>query len=268
MVAESFHVKPLIRILQSADRYHVLGLNRQQIKLFEGNRDALDEVELDPAVPRTATEVLGEESKEVHLSVWSSAPGAGVHHRMASAAELLDNETNRFFRAVDRDPEALFASPRSLFNLGGAAGKSEFIRQISRNPFLIAEGVTIHPDALSLEALRERTWEVLEPEYLKRLAGMVEMFGAARAKELGDDDLAQIAPNASAGRVATLLVEADRVVPGRLDAVTGEIEFAELTDPDVNDITSRCELSKCSSGGLADARFLPNDGLLVVEVEP
>ena len=80
MVAESFHVKPLIRILQSADRYHVLGLNRQQIKLFEGNRDALDEVELDPAVPRTATEVLGEESKEVHLSVWSSAPGAGVHH--------------------------------------------------------------------------------------------------------------------------------------------------------------------------------------------
>lgn len=87
-------------------------------------------------------------------------------------------------------------------------------RQISRNPFLIAEGVTIHPDALSLEALRERTWEVLEPEYLKRLAGLVEMFGAARAKELGDDDLAQIAPNASAGRVATLLVEADRVVPG------------------------------------------------------
>jgi hypothetical protein len=28
-------------------------------------------------------------------------------------------------------------------------------------------------------------WEVLEPEYLKRLAGLVEMFGAARAKELG-----------------------------------------------------------------------------------
>jgi len=34
VVAESFHVKPLIRILQSADRYHVLGLNRQQIKQF------------------------------------------------------------------------------------------------------------------------------------------------------------------------------------------------------------------------------------------
>ena len=39
VVAESFHVKPLIRILESADRYHVLGLNRQQIKLLEGNRE-------------------------------------------------------------------------------------------------------------------------------------------------------------------------------------------------------------------------------------
>jgi hypothetical protein len=40
VVADSFHTKPLIRILQSADRYHVLGLSRQAIKLFEGNRDA------------------------------------------------------------------------------------------------------------------------------------------------------------------------------------------------------------------------------------
>jgi len=46
VVADSFHTKPLMRILQSADRYQVLGLNRQEIKLFEGNRDALDEIEL------------------------------------------------------------------------------------------------------------------------------------------------------------------------------------------------------------------------------
>ena len=42
-------------------------------------------------------------------------------------------------------------------------------RQISRNPFLIAEGVTIHPDALSLEALRERTWEVDPAKLVRQL---------------------------------------------------------------------------------------------------
>jgi len=86
-------------------------------------------------------------------------------------------------------------------------------RQISRNPFLIAEGVTIHPDALPRGAARAHVGGAG--------AGISETPGRpggnvwrGACKGIGHDDLAQIAPNASAGRVATLLVEADRVVPG------------------------------------------------------
>ena len=61
VVANSFHIKPLLRILQSADRYQVLALNRREIRLFEGNRDALDEEEPARGVPRTISEALGEE---------------------------------------------------------------------------------------------------------------------------------------------------------------------------------------------------------------
>src|SRR5690606_9891270 len=60
IVADSFHVKPLIRILQSADRYHVLGIDREHVRLFLGNRDQLDEVELPEGFPRTSREALGE----------------------------------------------------------------------------------------------------------------------------------------------------------------------------------------------------------------
>ncbi|MEO6969791.1 MAG: hypothetical protein ABI217_02725 [Chthoniobacterales bacterium] len=238
VVAESFHIKPLIRILQSADRYHVLGVSRQQIRLFEGNRDALDEVELDPAVPRTATEVVREkESKEDHLSVWPSAPGTGVHHGTASTAELQNNETDRFLRAVDRAILKHYSRPFGLPLILAALPENQtFFRQISRNPFVVAEGVTTYPDALSLETLRERAWQVMEPHYLARLAGLTEMFGAARSKELGDDDLEPIASNAVAGRIGTLLIEADRIVPGRIDTATGEIELGELGDPEVDDL--------------------------------
>jgi hypothetical protein len=54
IVADSFHLKPLMRILQSADRYQILGLSRREMKLFEGNRDVHDEIEPAPGVPRTA----------------------------------------------------------------------------------------------------------------------------------------------------------------------------------------------------------------------
>ena len=64
-----------MRTVQSADRYQILGLNRQAIKLFEGNRDALDEVELAQGVPRTLTEALGEELTEPHHTVASYGGG-------------------------------------------------------------------------------------------------------------------------------------------------------------------------------------------------
>src|SRR5699024_4655601 len=38
VVASSFHIKPLIRFHQSADRFHLLGINRKQFTLYEGTR--------------------------------------------------------------------------------------------------------------------------------------------------------------------------------------------------------------------------------------
>jgi hypothetical protein len=53
-----------MRILQLADRYQVLGLNRREMKLFEGNRDALDEIDPAQGVSRTITDALGDEVTE------------------------------------------------------------------------------------------------------------------------------------------------------------------------------------------------------------
>jgi hypothetical protein len=237
VVADSFHIKPLIRILQSADRYQVLGPSRQETKLLEGNRDTLDEVELSSAVPRTVTEVVGEDSKEAHLSVWSPSPGVGVRHGPGSKAELVDKETERFFRAVDHAILEHHSRSSGLpLLLAALPEHHSFFRRISRNPFLMPEGVDIHPDALSIEALCDRAWHAIEPHYLARLAGLVEMFGAAWSKELGADDLAQVAASAVAGRVGTLLIEADRHIPGRIDAVTVEIEFDDLAHPEADDL--------------------------------
>jgi hypothetical protein len=94
----------------------------------------------------------------------------------------------------------------------------------------------INPDALSLEELCQQTWQQVEPLYLSRLADLVEKYQAARSQQLGSDDLVQVAQAAIAGRVATLLVEADRQVPGRIDAATGQIKMGDLSNPEIDDI--------------------------------
>jgi stalled ribosome rescue protein Dom34 len=58
----------------------------------------------------------------------------------------------------------------------------------------------------------------------------------ATSNGFGSDDPAQVAQAATLGRVATLLIGSDRQIAGRLDAATGQIEAADLSDPQVDDL--------------------------------
>ena len=255
MVADSFHIKPLMRILQSTDRYHVLGLNRQEIKLFEGNRDALDEIQLHQDVPRKLTDALGEKLTDPHLTV-ASYGGAGgsqspAHHGHGGKNAEVDIDAERFFRAIDRGILEHHSQPSGLpLILAALPEHHHMFHEISANQFLVDESIDVHPDALSsIEELRERAWQLMEPRYLARLADLVEEFGNAKSKGLGDDDIAEVARAVVSGRVAKLLIEAHRVIPGRLNEETGDIESGDLADPHVDDVLDDLGMLALKMGG-------------------
>jgi hypothetical protein len=239
IVADSFHIKPLMRILQSADRYQVLGLNRREINLFEGNRDLLDEIEPAEGVPRTITDVLGEKLTE-SPTVTAFSPSAGgpaIRHGYGSKQDEVDIETERFFRAIDRAVFEHHSRPSGLpLILAALPEHQSLFRRLTQNPFLLADGINTHPDDLPADGLRQRAWRVLEPQYLARLAGLVEEFGRTKAQGLGSDELASVAQAAVNGRVATLLVDADRRVPGRIDGASGQIEYGDRAHPGIDDL--------------------------------
>jgi hypothetical protein len=236
VVADTFHTKPLLRILQSADRYQILCLNRREAKLYEGNRDALDPVEL-TEVPATITEALGDELTEPHLAVRSITRRTSVHHGGGQKKDEVDIDRDRFFRAIDRAILEHHSRPSGLpLMLVALPEHHAPFREVSHNPFLLAEGIQIDPATLSLDELRVQAWQKMEPIYLQRLAQLVERYQAARSRALGSDDMGQVAHAAIAGRVGTLLVEADRHVPGSIDAATGQIELRDLSHPETDDV--------------------------------
>jgi len=239
VVADSFHIKPLLRIVQSADRYQVLAVDRREIKLFDGNRDTIDEVALAPGVPRTLTDALGEEITERHLTVasYGGLGGPGMHHGHGTRQDEVDLDTERFFRAVDRAILEHHSRPSGLpLILAALPEHQPLFRSVSHNPNLIAEGINSHPDSLSSEALRARSWRVMEPQYHTRLAHLIDEFGAARARGLAVDDVGQAAEATIAGRIATLLIDATRQIPGRIDSTSGTVTYDDLAAPEVDDL--------------------------------
>ena len=242
VVSDSFHVKPLVRALQSADRFTLLGVSRQAARVFEGNRYALDELDL-PDVPLTLEEALGEETTDPHLTVASygmKGAGAGeqaMHHGHGGRDAALEGDRERFFRHVDRAVTEHVSRPSGLPLLLVALGEHHTpFREVSHNPYLLEAGVDANPEALDLEELRRKAWEALEPFYLGRLAELTDRFGSARARDLGSDDVEAIAVAAAQGRVDVLMVEADRTVAGRVGAASGAVEPGSASRTDAGDV--------------------------------
>jgi hypothetical protein len=241
VVADSFHTKPLKRLLQSAGRYQVLGVSRHSIRLFEGNRDGLAEIDIIPEIPHTIAEALGKELPEPHLTV-SSYGGIGsssspMHHGQGGKSDVIDTYTERFFRVIDRGVLEHYSQKSGLPLILAALGEHQaMFHRISQNPYLVAEGIPLNPESVSLEELSDRAWEHFKPRYTARLKAAGDEYRQACSKGFGSDDLAEVAKAALAGRIATLLIESEKQIPGRLDAVTGQVQPGNLADPQVDDM--------------------------------
>lgn len=262
VVADSFHTKPLRRVLQSVGRYQVLGLSLHKVRLFEGDRDGMAEVEAAAGVPQTVTDALGDEFTEPHHTV-SSYGGLGsarspMHHGQGGKKDEVDKDAERFFRAVDRAVTEHHSKPSGLpLILAALPEHHHLFRQVSHNALLLATGIEVNPDALSPEQLRQRAWAVVEPQVRALQKGWADEFGAARAKGLGSDNLADVARAAAAGRVGMLLIEADRQLAGHLDDSSGRIIAADLDNPRIDDLLDDLGELVLKMGG--QVHVLPQD---------
>lgn len=253
IVADSFHTKPLMRIVQSADRYHVVGLNRHEATLFEGNRYAVDAIDLHDEFPQTSDIVINRGEGDPERTKRAHGPARATmttRHGTDVRQDAIERDTKQFFRAVDEAVLEGYSRPSGMpLLLASLPEHHHMFREISRNPFLLPEALDVDPASVSADELRERAWKLVLPRYLERLDGFIDQYGASKSDGRSSADLAEVGKAAAAGRIATLLIDADRVIPGRLDSETGSIEYARLEDPGVDDVLDDLGERTLATGG-------------------
>jgi hypothetical protein len=249
IVADSFHVKPLLRIVQTLERYHVLAITRERVRVFVGDRDGLELLDLGPEVPLTIDEVLGADHTERHFTTSNSGgtPRTIAHSTTRDEVEL---DTERFFRAIDRIiTEHVSRNSGLPMILAGLADQISVFQKVRKNPNILLEGIAGHPDGISHKELVRRAWAIIEPYVQADSKRAIESYHEAASKELGMDDVVPISHAATEGRVATLLVEATRQVPGKIDPATGDVVFDDLDQPDINDVLDDLAVLVLRKGG-------------------
>lgn len=236
IVAETFHVKPLLKLLQTNDRYHVLTLTRDAAHLYLGDRDGIEEVDLGADAPMTMEKALGTELTERSFAR-SNSGGTERSVGHTTTSDEVELDTEKFFRIVDRTVlERATRNDGLPVILCGVAELIGEFRRIKRNPNILADAIVHHPHSLDRREMTKRAWSIIEPHATQRSLNLIEQYRSAATRWNGIDDIVQVAHAAVEGRIETLLVEDQREVPGKIDPVTGHITFDDLSQPDIDDV--------------------------------
>jgi hypothetical protein len=249
-VADSFHLKPLIRAHQFTGRFQILCLSQRNVSVWEGNQDRISPLKL-KNVPKTLGEALNYQVAGATMSSSreSTSDNKQKYDTIAEKATGSDNDLDHFFRIVDKAVWANCSRPSGLpLILCAMEQYYRWFFDISKNQNIVEEGIKANPEALSPDELRERAWKVIEPFYRRQIERVVEEFGRARAQNEGSGDITQVAQAAAQARVGTLMVDADKHVGGRIDPV-GRVEFGDLSRPEFDDLLDDIAEQVIKTGG-------------------
>ncbi|SRR6266487_4551672 len=247
IVSDHFYLKPFLPFLANDGRFYILAMSQNAIRLLEGTRFSVHELELPESVPANLAEALKYEEAENEVSFYSSSSGALVGKGGRKAAIFYgqgvghdDSKDHllRYFQQINRGLHEMLKDESAPLVLAGVEYLFPIYRQANTYPYLLAQGVPGNPDKLSSDVLHEEAWAVVKPNFQKvqeRTAAQYrDNVGTARTS----NDIREILPAAYYGQIDSLFVAIDHELWGNFDPTSNTIHVhkeARFRDDDLLD---------------------------------
>ncbi|MBN2548888.1 MAG: hypothetical protein JXB15_07010 [Anaerolineales bacterium] len=269
IVAEHFYIKPLLPLLSGDGRFYVLALSQNEVRLLEGSRYSVGEVDLEGA-PSSLAELLGDEKRDKQLQFHTrGSSGAGKRPAMffghGEAEEQAKQDILRYFRLIDAELRGLLPIEGTPLVLAGVDYLLPLYRSISSYPYLLEDGITGNPEQLSDKQLHEPAWKIVAPYFQE-----IQHKARTRFYELKDTgqtsiNLEEIIPAAYHGRVDHLFVALDVQRWGKYTPDLHQVSIhpeAQPGDEELLQFASNYTILNGGSVFAVEKERLPGEGIL------
>jgi hypothetical protein len=241
MMGDSFYIKPLMPLLSNNGRFFLLALSQQSIRLLEGTRDSIDQIETGD-LPQNLPEALRWDDPEPQLQHHASEGpstfgGKGAtFHGHGVGQDDRKNDILRYFQKVDRALKGILAGESAPLVLAAVDYLHSIYHEANTYPNLLEKGLTGNPDLVKKEELHQEAWQIVEPLFGKEQEQAAALFQQYQGSEHATEDLASIVSAAVYGQVSHLFVETGTQMWGMFDRETGQVEFHEEQTPESSDL--------------------------------
>ena len=259
-VSERFFIKPLLPRLSGDGTFYVLALSQDEIRLLEGTRDSVNEVELADGVPESLAEALWAEYRDrdnqyrMNTGRARSAGGGGqggMFHGHSDSEELDKQDIKRYFKQVDRGLKDLFAEKRVPLLLAGVDYLLPIYREANSYQHLLDAGILGNPENLSAKDLHGEAWSIVKPYFKQAQSGSAAQYEEHAGREDGQasNDLKTVLRAAHEGRISALFVEMGAQEWGQFREHSYNVHVHPTQQPGDQDLVDLAAMQTLINGG-------------------
>ena len=269
IIANNFHIKPLLPLLSNEGKFYILAINLNGIKLFLGTRDTISEVELN-GIRTNIEEALWMDEPERHLDMHTatSSTGRGAGSAIFHGQGIRDEDkTNilRFFHYFDQELSTLLKDKSILMIPAGVDYLLPLYREANTYSNLLEEALIGAPEKLTTKELHKRAWQIVEPIFTETQRRAIEQFNELNGQQsnLVTSDLSTVVKAAKFGQVGTLFVPLGIQKWGRYDPENNKVLQESEPTPENEDLLDFAAIHTILNSGQVYAvqpAELPGDG--------
>jgi len=248
VIADRFHIKPLMSLFNSNDRFYILAFSHNVVRLLQGTRYSVCEVALED-VPKNIEEALQHDDPEKQSQFYTGMPGANVKGGGAgggkrpavafgTGAQAFENsDLTRYSKRVDKGLwEEVLHDEQAPLVLAGVEHLLPIYRDASSYNNILDGWVTGNPDTLEPAELHAQAWKVVEPYFQQAQEVAAEHYGNATGQGLASSDIQEIVPAAYNGRVNHLFVAVGEHQWGTFDPAQNRVNLEQEASPTNEDL--------------------------------
>jgi len=204
-VSDRFQIKPLLRAVAFPQTAFVLALSENTARIIEIFPDAPATVVKVPSLPGSAADAVG------RASINNLTQNARI-----SNAEGQKTLLRQYARRVDHALRPVLSGRHTPLILAATQPMASIYRGINTYPALLPDGIGGSPDKLTDDELSTGARAILDKHYAAEIAEAKAQFQARLGERRATSSLEEIARAATSGGVAFIMIDIDRVMPGRI----------------------------------------------------
>lgn len=242
VIADHFQITPLLPLLSGDGRFFVLALGQKHVRLFQGTRSTMEEIDL-AGVPASREEALQEdwvaETRNLHTHPAVAGPARSreaIFHGQGAGIDSPKEGLLEFCRRVDRGLQRFLRSDRSPLVVAAADVLLPIYRQANSYPHLLDEGIECPPEHWSAQELHDRAWEVVQPHFQEEREKTAALYQQLAGTGRTANDPATVVAAAAQGQIQTLFVALGRPQWGTFDPAQLKVEVHDAQGPRDEDL--------------------------------